>query len=294
MYKLQIQPINSNVRLDLSPSTRWTVTDIDGLDPVEKTIYTQKLYGIEGEYVTGSYIPSRQIIITMALGYPVEEQRRYLFNHYSAGKEIILTYWPDYVGDYAELTDNSEIQRQHGPRKVTGTIEKIEINQYNNPQMAQITIKCPSPYFSGQETHQTITQSTNPVVFNYGDVDTGFTMVITVEQDKPASDDMTIMLEGRRFGNAYTYQQMTIEGLELYRGDTITLCTVSGNMRATLYRGYNPYKPINIFGYIKGDMLRLPGQYSRYRESNIHYIALKITPVTITADVYIKSLYSGV
>ena len=285
MYRLMLRDKWAFDPVSLTPSDRWTVTDIDGLDPVEHTVYTQKLYGVDGEYVTGGYTPGRQIIITMAILPPVEENRLFLFRHFKAGVNVDFLYWPDFIGEIDGDNTPGSTMRAHGLKQVQGIVERIECNQYNNPELCQITIKCPSPYFKGHTYYRYTSVHSFPVLFNEGDVDTGLTFDLYITSDKDRYEDLIINLDGSGL------KPMRIVDLDMYKGDVIYMSTVKGAMYATLYRYWAPFTPINIFGHIEGDLPYLKGSTSF--ESGRSRCICRVIPITVTADISIPSVFLG-
>lgn len=129
MYELKVQN-KYGQELDLSNNPNYTVTSIDGLEPPDATINTTKIATADGSVFNSAYLENRQIIITMAINYPAEQNRINLYNYFKAKFPMTVYY-------------------RNGERnvKINGYLQKLQIAFFDMKQTAQATIICNNPYF---------------------------------------------------------------------------------------------------------------------------------------------------
>lgn len=118
-------------QLELTHNDNYVVTDIDGLDPPDATINTSKNANADGSVFNSSYLNDRQIIITLAVNYPAEENRINLYQYFKTKMPIKLYY-----------------QNESRDVYINGYVQNIQIAFFNKKQTVAITIQCPSPLFN--------------------------------------------------------------------------------------------------------------------------------------------------
>ena len=118
-------------QLELTNNDAYVITEIDGLDPPDATINTSKNANADGSVFNSSYINDRQIIITMAINYPAEENRINLYKYFKTKMPITLYYENDTRDVY-----------------IDGYVQNMQIGFFDKKQIAQITIQCPKPLFN--------------------------------------------------------------------------------------------------------------------------------------------------
>ena len=118
-------------QLELTHNDAYVITEIDGLDPPDATINTSKNANADGSVYNSSYINDRQIIITMAINYPAEENRINLYQYFKTKMPITLYYQNDSRDVY-----------------IQGYVQNMQIGFFDKKQIAQITILCPKPLFN--------------------------------------------------------------------------------------------------------------------------------------------------
>lgn len=129
-------------RLELTENEAYTITSIEGLDPPDATINTSKNANADGSVYNSSYVNDRQIIITMAINYPAEENRIALYTYFKTKMPITLYYENDTRDVY-----------------INGYVQNFSVDYFGKKQIAQITIECPKPYFKDVEDEaQTLSQ----------------------------------------------------------------------------------------------------------------------------------------
>ena len=122
-------------QLDITNTDAYTISSVDGLDPADAVINTSHNAGYDGTVYTGSYVDSRQIIITLAINKPAEQNRIALYQYFKAKFPVRLYY-------------------RNGERDVyiDGYVQSFQIGFFDKKQTAQIVIYCPQPYFRDTET----------------------------------------------------------------------------------------------------------------------------------------------
>lgn len=118
--------------MELTHNEAYVVESIEGLDPPEATINTTRNANLDGSVFNSSYVNNRQIIITMAINGPAEENRIQLYRYFKSKYPVRLYY-------------------KNGSRDIyiDGYCKKPQIEFFNQKQIAQITIICPEPFFNG-------------------------------------------------------------------------------------------------------------------------------------------------
>lgn len=158
--------LQTPIILNLIPSDRYTLTNIDGLDMPDVDIKTSGLVGQDGEAFTGQHISERTISLTMKINQPIIENRQYLYN-FRIGGQVSLYY------------DNDCRQV-----RTKGYIKAIHVNQWDNPQMAQIVIVCPSPYlYNANHTAYSVGTNAYYPIYNEGDVPAALLITVTARKN---------------------------------------------------------------------------------------------------------------
>jgi predicted phage tail component-like protein len=119
-------------QLELTHNDAYVIEDIDGLNPPDATINTTRNANADGSVFNSSYVNNRQVIITMAINGPAESNRIQLYKYFKNKYPVRLFY-------------------RNNTRQVyiDGYCKNIDINFFNQKQIAQITIICPEPFFNG-------------------------------------------------------------------------------------------------------------------------------------------------
>lgn len=138
-------------RLELTENEAYTITSIEGLDPPDATINTSKNANADGSVYNSSYVNDRQIIITMAINYPAEENRIALYTYFKTKMPITLYYENDTRDVY-----------------INGYVQNFSVDYFGKKQIAQITIECPKPFFKDVEDNsQILSQVVNMFEFPF-------------------------------------------------------------------------------------------------------------------------------
>lgn len=242
MYTLIVQNKYGD-QLELTHNPAYSVYNIEGLDPPDAQINTTHNAGYDGSVFNSAYEKDRTIVITMTIESPAEVNRIALYKYLKTKFPVRVFY-------------------KNGTRDVyiDGFVQAMQIGFFQRKQVAQITIFCPKPNFSGatsvvQEFYTVnslfefpfdisepipfseIVTGLEKSIINAGDLETGVTITIdavgTVVNPKIYNvDDNTFMILN------YTLQS----------GDTVTIDTRQGEKSITLRRGGTD---INLIGALQ-------------------------------------------
>lgn len=129
MYKLSVENEKGDI-LDLFPNPNYA-TIITGLNPPNASINTSSAANFDGSKYNNSKANERNIVITIYIYPDVEKNRLNLYKYFKSKK-------------------NSKIYYSNSSRNifVEGYVESFEVDLYENPQKAQISLICPDAYLS--------------------------------------------------------------------------------------------------------------------------------------------------
>lgn len=127
-----IKIINSGKEeLELVDNPQFDLLRIDGLTPPVATVDMVAKYSGIGSCVHNKSIPSRNIVISLNLKRPIEDNRCALYPFFTP-----------------HMTVDIEITRHTGQKLYTsGTVESFECDMFAPLQQPQISILCDVPYF---------------------------------------------------------------------------------------------------------------------------------------------------
>lgn len=133
MYKLKVTN-EYDQTLQLTQNPNYTIKEVSGLDPPEAIINKTRNANTDGSEFNSSYLNDRQIIITMTIEAPAEENRNNLYIYFRSKKAVKIAY-------------------KNGIRDVfaKGIVKDIDVQFFAKKQIAQITIDCMNPYFLENE-----------------------------------------------------------------------------------------------------------------------------------------------
>lgn len=120
--------------VELTHDPRWTVKSIEGLDPPDAVLNMTRDTGADGSVFNSAYADNRQIIITLAINSPAENNRIALYR-YVKSKQLVRFYYRDGLRDVW----------------IDGYAKSMHIGLFEQKQIAQITLICPDPYFKAVE-----------------------------------------------------------------------------------------------------------------------------------------------
>lgn len=133
MYELKVTN-EYDQTLQLTQNPNYTIKEVSGLDPPEAIINKTRNANTDGSEFNSSYLNDRQIIITMTIEAPAEENRNNLYIYFRSKKAVKIAY-------------------KNGIRDVfaKGIVKDIDVQFFAKKQIAQITIDCMNPYFLENE-----------------------------------------------------------------------------------------------------------------------------------------------
>lgn len=130
MYTLKVRNQYGEV-LELTHNEGYVITDITGIDPPDAVINTTRNAGADGSMFNGAYVDNRQIVITMAINSPAEDNRIKLYKYFKMKNSIRLFYKNSTRDVY-----------------IDGYVQHINIQYFDKKQIVQITVFCPNPFFN--------------------------------------------------------------------------------------------------------------------------------------------------
>lgn len=117
-------------KITLTGNPAYVITEISGLDPSDAAINTVKTATADGTIFNSSTVNQKNIVITLAINSPAEDNRINLYKYFKSKRKVRLYY-----------------KNGHRDTYIDGYVEKIEVPFFEQKQTAQISIICPKPYF---------------------------------------------------------------------------------------------------------------------------------------------------
>ena len=232
MYELRIENEFSEF-LQLTNNPNYDVIAVDGLNPAAANINTAAVSGLDGTRFNSAQIGQRNIVITLNIKQPIEENRINLYQYFRVKHPIRIWYKNDTLSVY-----------------IDGYVESFENDFFTKLQKPQISIICPDPFFkSNTETildFDTVASlfefpfdieeegipfselsEVTTTYFNAGNVETG--VVIT----------FTATANGVKNPTFYNHKNNTFIGVDvtMQASDVITIDTRLGKKSIKLKRG---------------------------------------------------------
>ena len=157
MYQLKVEN-KYGQQLELTNNEAYVVTDVDGLYPADGTINTTRNASADGSVFNSSYVNEKQIIITLSINSPAEENRINLYRYFKT-KEPVKVYFKN---------DSRNVF-------IEGYVKNCNIGFFDKKQIFQSTITCPDPYF----------KNTNPVEVDFSKTIPLFEFPFSIEEGEP-------------------------------------------------------------------------------------------------------------
>ena len=258
MYTLTVQN-KYGAKLELTNSSNYQISNIDGLAPPDAILNWSQNVNSDGSIFNSSYLSNRQIILTLAINAPTEENRINLYNYFKNKYPLRLYYENDSRKVY-----------------IDGFCKNMDIRFFGIKQIAQITIICGNPYFLS--TKKNISELSNvasffefpfeivnPIPFsevtsgellvvNNGDAETG--MKLTLQARNGSVVNPVVYLANR---NEYLGFNLTLDA-----GDSIIINTNAKEKSAVAY----PHEAAeqNVLRYLKNgsSWLQLDSGYNYF------------------------------
>lgn len=117
-------------QIELTHNEAYVIESIEGIDPPEAVINVVKNANADGSVFNSAYVNERQIIITLAINGPAEDNRINLYRYFKNKYPIRLFY-------------------KNGIRDVyiDGFCKNMQVSFFNQKQIAQMTMVFPDPFF---------------------------------------------------------------------------------------------------------------------------------------------------
>lgn len=269
--------------MELVGSEKYSLTNITGLNPVAAVINTTSNGVHDGSRYNSSKLGTRNIVITVSMEEPAEENRLELYQYIRPKHDVTFYY-------------------ENGKRNVyiPGWVETCELNPFSQKIEVQISIICPKPYFHDMEQSyeeirgiaelfefpvsipkegvalSEILTKHSEYIKNAGDVETGGVFVL----------ETSGIVINPVIRNIDTLESFSLQ-TTLVKGDILKINTLESEKTVTLQ---HEGKDINMINYITDDSvwLQIPiGSYrfGLYPEYGFENAALKIIH---------ENLYTGV
>lgn len=231
MFKLYAANQYGN-EVEITHNPFWVVKSIDGFDPPDSQINTQRLAGYDGSVFNSSYIEERTITITLAINAPCEANRIQLYKYFKTKFAVRLRY----------VTETRDVY-------IDGFVQSMPIAYFNKKQTAQIVIKCPSPALNGTSKNIQEFTSINPLFEFPFEIETPIPFSeIVVGQEKSIINNGDLetgtLIEIHALGNVTnpkiyntgTYEHMILN-TSMQEGDSIFINTRKGEKSIKRIRG---------------------------------------------------------
>lgn len=144
MYIAKIENANGSILELTENEANYQIVSITGLNPPEAQINVTNIAGLDGARFNSAKLNTRNLVITLRLNNNPEENRHLLYRYFRT-KEACTFY-------YKNSTVNVFIK---------GYVDTVECNLFAQGELMQISMICPSPYFSSIE--KVITDISNEI-----------------------------------------------------------------------------------------------------------------------------------
>lgn len=256
MYTFTVENQYGQV-LELTHNDAYAVKSILGLDPPDGIINTVRNAGQDGSVFNSAYMDERVITITLAINYPAEINRINLYKYFKIKYPVKIRY-------------------KNGSRNVwiIGYTQSVQIAYFDKKETAQITVRCPDPYFNDDKTTmQEMSnilalfefpfdiEETDPVEMSR--IELGREQNISNRSDVPIGMKIRIYASGNVV-NPQIYNVRTGEFLKILdtmiTGDVIEISTMKGSKSAIRYREGVKTSMIGYFAEGSVWLQLLPGE----------------------------------
>lgn len=216
-------------RIQLTQNPNYDILSIDGLYPPSANVNIAENANFDGGTEKNSRLNTRNIVLTIAIHQPIEQNRIALYKYFRVKKHCKLYF-------------------SNGTREVyiEGIVEALPVPQWANKERAQVSILCPNPYLidtKQSETSFSIIESLFEFPFSLPAEGQEFSrMEFNKEETIIAGDietgmDIQIIATGSA-SNPVIYNTDTLESLKvninLVRGDVLRINTNRGQKAITL------------------------------------------------------------
>ena len=232
---LKVSAKNSkNQTIQLTQSSSYQLVSISGIDPPVASIATAELATDDGSQFNLARVPQRNIVLTIQPLNDVETTRTALYPYFTPKAPVTMII----------KTGNREVN-------INGIVESFTVDYNANPQLIQVSIICPKPYFN-DKTASSVSVSDATIVNNKGDMETGFELTVTLS----SSITTFIVL------NVTTNKRIEFDDLTLGSGDVITIDTRTGQKAAKYTRSGTDYSLLPYLDLSSDWVSLIPGNNS--------------------------------
>lgn len=133
MYTL-IAENEARQQLRLTGNKSYDILDVSGTNPAAAVINTTDIVGVDGSRLNSTRIGNRNIVITLKINPPIEQNRLNLYRYFRTKRYIKLWYKNSSRSVYIE-----------------GYVETFENNPWTQLQEPQISIICPNPFWMSEK-----------------------------------------------------------------------------------------------------------------------------------------------
>lgn len=217
-------------RINLTKCHDYKVTKIDGLTPPTANINTTKVALGDGSIYNSSVVNERNIVITLYVTGDIERNRQRLYSIFKT-KQMCRVYF----------------KNQRRNVYTDGYVESFEATIFEKKQMVQISILCPSAYFTSVDQKEyTFSWTTDGFEFPFSIAESGIEFgkienISTINVYNGGDIDTGITIEMRANGtvlnpvliNTQTGEKMAIN-YSLSSGDIVRITTYRGQKRIYL------------------------------------------------------------
>ena len=195
-----------NQTIQLTQSSSYQLVAISGIDPPVADIATAQLATDDGSEFNLARVPQRNIVLTIQPIGDVETTRTGLYPYFTPKSPVTLLI-------------------QTGGREVNieGIVESFTVDYNANPQLIQVSIICPRPYFNAKNDTTVNITNVSATANNAGDVPVGFSIEVTL-----ANTVSNFLVT-----NQTTSKTISFEDTPLQSGDVVKINTRTGQKSAT-------------------------------------------------------------
>ena len=231
MYRLIVEN-EKGERLELTNNRNYNVLDVAGTNPPAARINTSEIAGIDGSKMNSANINQRNIVITLAIQPPIEDNRLTLYKFFRVKRRIRIF-----------------CKNKRRDVYIDGYVESFENNPWTQQQQPQISIICPQPFWmSTTETHIDFSESIALFEFPFSISSAGieFSQLATIQTTTVYAGEVEtgaiIEFAARDNGvkNPALYNHTTGQFIKIditmQQNDLITINTNTGEKSAKLLR----------------------------------------------------------
>ena len=249
-----------NQSIQITQSTSYQLVAITGIDPPVASMAMSELATDDGSEINNVKLPNRNIVLTIQPLGTIESTRTALYPYFMPKEYVKL----------AIKTGNRDVV-------IEGRVESFTVDYNANPQLIQISVICPKPYFKYKNSVETaLTVGGSTTVNNLGDVAVGAVYEI----------DITGSVSSIVLGNSTTSDYMTLSDLELVSGDKVFITTTVGAKKIELLHNGGYSSLLSYLDLSNSKWLKLV--------AGNNLISVSVTSSRATAKVTYTPLYAGI